>query len=153
MDLCRQSNVSVFNMLSRLVITSLPRSKGLLISWLQSPPVVIFEPPQNKVCHYFHCFPSICHEVIGPDAMILVFWMMNFKPTFSTLLFHFHRKALYFSFAFCHKCGVIWISEVIDISPCNFLLQVSYLFTSVTNPWGQRSCLVICLPLPQHDFQ
>ena len=47
----------LFNMLSRLVITFLPRSKHLLISWLQSPPAVILEPPQNKVCHCFHCFP------------------------------------------------------------------------------------------------
>ena len=38
--------------------------------------------------------PSICHEVMGPDAMILVFWMVSFKPTFSTLLFHFHQEAL-----------------------------------------------------------
>ena len=45
------------NMLSRLVITFLPRSKRLLISWLQSPSAVILEPPQNKVCHCFHCFP------------------------------------------------------------------------------------------------
>ena len=47
----------LFNMLSRLIITFLPRSKRLLISWLQSPSAVILEPPQNKVCHYFHCFP------------------------------------------------------------------------------------------------
>ena len=47
----------LFNMLSRLVIAFLPRSKHLLISWLQSPPAVILEPPQNKVCHCFHCLP------------------------------------------------------------------------------------------------
>ena len=47
----------LFNMLTRLVITFLPRSKRLLISWLQSPSAVILEPPQNKVCHCFHCFP------------------------------------------------------------------------------------------------
>ena len=47
----------LFNMLSRLVITFLPRSKCLLISWLQSPSAVILEPPKNKVCHCFHCFP------------------------------------------------------------------------------------------------
>ena len=47
----------LFNMLSRLVITFLPRSKHLLISWLQSPSAVILEHPQNKVCHCFHCFP------------------------------------------------------------------------------------------------
>ena len=47
----------LFNMLSRLVITFLPRSKDLLISWLQSPSAVILEPPKNKVWHCFHCFP------------------------------------------------------------------------------------------------
>ena len=47
----------LFNMLSRLVITFLPRSKHLLISWLQSPSAVILEPPKNVVCHCFHCFP------------------------------------------------------------------------------------------------
>ena len=47
----------LFNMLSRLVITFLPGSKRLLISWLQSPSAVISEPPQNKICHCFHCFP------------------------------------------------------------------------------------------------
>ena len=63
----------LFNMLSRLVITFLPRSKCLLISWLQSPSAVILEPKKTKVCHFLHCFPSICHEVMGPDAMIFVF--------------------------------------------------------------------------------
>ena len=82
----------LFNMLSRLVITLLPRSKRLLISWLQSQSAVILEPPQNKVCHCFHCFPSICHEVMGPDAMILVFWMLSFKPAFSHSSFNFIKK-------------------------------------------------------------
>ena len=59
-----------FNVLSRLVIISLPRSKRLLTSWLQSSSAVILEPQKIKVSHYFHCFPSICHEVMGPDAMI-----------------------------------------------------------------------------------
>ena len=60
----------LFNMLSRLVITFLPRSKHLLISWLQSPSVVILEPPKIKSATIS---PSICHEVMGPDAMIFVF--------------------------------------------------------------------------------
>ena len=68
----------LFNMLSRLVITFLPRSEHLLISWLQSPSAVIFGAPKYKVSHCFHCFPSICHEVMGPDVMILVFWMLSF---------------------------------------------------------------------------
>ena len=63
----------LFNMLSRLVIAFLPRGKHLLISWLQPPSAVILEPPPQIVCHCLHCFPSICHEVMGPDAMILVF--------------------------------------------------------------------------------
>ena len=59
--------------LSRFVIAFLPRSKCLLISWLQSPSAVILEPKKNEVCHCFHFFPSVCHEVMGLDAMILVF--------------------------------------------------------------------------------
>ena len=71
----------VFNMLSRLVITFLPRSKRLLISWLQSPSAVIWEPKQIKSDSVSTVSPSISHEVMGPDSMILVFWMLSFKPT------------------------------------------------------------------------
>ena len=60
----------LFNMLSRLVITFLPRSKRLLISWLWSPSAVILEPPKIK---FVTVSPSICHEVMRPDAMIFVF--------------------------------------------------------------------------------
>ena len=81
------------NMPSRLVIAFLPRSKRLLISWLQSPSVVILEPPKIKSDTVSIVSTSICHEVMGPDAMILVFWMLSFKPTFS-LCFHFHQEAL-----------------------------------------------------------
>ena len=63
----------LFNMLSRLVIAFLPRSKSLLISWLQSPPAVILEPKKIKSVTASIVPPSICHEVIGPDDMILVF--------------------------------------------------------------------------------
>ena len=61
------------SMVSRLVITSLPRSKRLLISWLQSPSAVILESPKLKSDTVSTVSPSICHGVIGPDAMILVF--------------------------------------------------------------------------------
>ena len=61
------------NMLSRLVITFLPRSKHLLISWLQSPSAMILDPPKIKSLTVSIVSPSICHEVMGPDAMILVF--------------------------------------------------------------------------------
>ena len=63
----------IFNMLSRLVITFLPRSKRLLISWLQSPSAVILEPPKIKSDAVSTVSPSISHEVMGPDAMIFVF--------------------------------------------------------------------------------
>ena len=63
----------LFNMLSRLVIAFLSRSKHLLISWLQSPSAVILEPQKIKSVSVSSVSPSICHEVMGPDAMILVF--------------------------------------------------------------------------------
>ena len=63
----------LLNMLSRLVITFLPRSKHLLISWLQSPWVVILEPTKIKSDTVSTVYPSISHEVVGPDAMIFVF--------------------------------------------------------------------------------
>ena len=63
----------IFNMLSRLVIVFLPRSKHLLISWLQSPSIVILEPKNMKSLTVSIISPSICREVMGPDAMILVF--------------------------------------------------------------------------------
>ena len=142
----------LFNMLSMLVITFLPRSKCLLISRLQSPSAVILEPPLKIT--FVIVSPSICHEMMGPDAMILVYsilrvfffffsffffflplifisWRLitlqycsgfchtlNFKPSFS-LLFHFHQEPLQFFFTFCQKGGVIWKSEVTDISLCN----------------------------------
>ena len=63
----------LFNMLSRLVITFLPRSKRFLISWLQSSSAVILKPRKTKSATIYTVSPSICHEVMGPDAMILVF--------------------------------------------------------------------------------
>ena len=63
----------LFNMLSRFVIAFLSRSKHLLISWLQSPSAVILEPKKIKSVTVSIVFPAICREVMGPDAMILVF--------------------------------------------------------------------------------
>ena len=62
----------LFNKMSKLVITSLPRSKHHLISWLQSPPAVILEPKKIKSVTVSIVSPSICHEVMGPDAMIFI---------------------------------------------------------------------------------
>ena len=82
----------LFNMLSRYVITFLPRSKHLLISWLQSPSAVILEPQKIKSATVFTVSPSICHELMGPDAMIFVFWMLSFKPSFSLSSFTFIKR-------------------------------------------------------------
>ena len=84
----------LFNMLSRLVITFLPRIKCLLISWLQSPSAVIWEPRKIKSATVSTVSPSIFHEVMGPDAMILVFWMLSFKPTFSLSSFTIIKRLL-----------------------------------------------------------
>ena len=73
----------LFDMLSRLVINYLPKCKHLLISWLQSQCAVILEPPKIKSETVSTVSPSIFHEVMGPGAMILVFWMLRFKPAFS----------------------------------------------------------------------
>ena len=72
----------LFNMLSRFVIAFLQRNKHLLISWLQSPSTVILEPKKIKSVTVSIVSSSICHEVMGPDAMILVFLMLSFKQDF-----------------------------------------------------------------------
>ena len=81
-----------FNMLSRLVIISLQRSKCLLISWLQSPPAVILEPQKIQSATVSIVSPTICHEGTGPDAMILVFWMLSVNLTFSLSSFTFIKR-------------------------------------------------------------
>ena len=159
MDLCWQSNVSTFffNMLSRLVITFLPRSKHLLISWLQSPSAVILEPKKVKSVTISTVSPSICYAVMGPDAIIFVFCMLSLKPTFSLSSFTFIKRHFQFSsvqslicvwifvtpwttacqvslfFTFCHKSGVIYLSEVIDISPSNLDSSLCFIQPSVSH--------------------
>ena len=73
------------------------------------------EPTEIKSVTVSIVFPSIFHEVMGLDAMILVFLKVEYYASFSILLFHFHQEALKFLFNFCHKDSVISISEVIDI--------------------------------------
>ena len=82
----------LLNKQSRLVITFLPRSKCLLISLLQWPSAVILEPRKIKSATVSTVFPSICNEGVGMDAMILVFWLLSFKPTFSLSTFTFNKR-------------------------------------------------------------
>ena len=84
-----KNNVSTFKI---CCLPFLPRSKHLLFSWLQSPSAVILEPIKIKSATVSTVSPSICHEVTGPDVMILVFWMLSFKPTFSLSYFTFIKR-------------------------------------------------------------
>ena len=81
----------LFNKLSMLVITFLPRNKCLLISWLQSPSMVILEP---KICHCFHCFPIYLPWSDGTRRHDLSFLNLELQTNLLTLLFHFHQEAL-----------------------------------------------------------
>ena len=82
----------LFDMLSRLVIGFHPRSKRLLISWLQSPSAVILEPPKIKSATVSTVSPSICHEVMGADAIIFIFWLLSFRPAFTLSSFTFIKR-------------------------------------------------------------
>ena len=82
----------LFNIPSTLVRPFLPRSKRLLISWLQPPSAVIFEPQNTKSGTVSTASPSLCHEVMGPDTMILVFGMLRLKPTYSRSAFTFIKR-------------------------------------------------------------
>ena len=84
----------LFNILSRLVITFLPRSKHFFNFMAAITICSDFEAQKIKSATVS---PSICHEVMGPDAMIFIFWMLSFKPTFFTL-FHFHQETFYLHF-------------------------------------------------------
>ena len=91
MDLVDNVMSLLSNTLSRFVIPFLPRSKHLLTSWLQSPSAAILEPKKIKSLTVSTVSPSICHEVMGPDAMIFVFCMLSFNPVFHSPL-HFHQE-------------------------------------------------------------
>ena len=95
MNFCQQNDVSdLFNTLYSLVIAFLPKSKCLLIQSLSS---VILELKKIRSVTSFTFSPSICHEVMTLDAMILDFWMLSFKPTFSHSFFNFIKRMFSFS--------------------------------------------------------
>ena len=104
MDLCRQSAVSflLFSVLSRFFIAFLSRSKHLWISWLQSPSIVILKLKKIKSV----TVSTGSHEVMGPNAMILIFWMLSFKPAFSLSLLLSARGSLvplhFLPLGWCH---------------------------------------------------
>ena len=119
-------------MLSRLVITSLPRRKHLLISWLQSPSTVILEPKKIKSDTVSTVSPFISHEVMGQDAMILVFWMLSFKPTFSLSSFTFIKRL--FSSSSLSAIRVMSSAYLrLFISPGNLDSSLCFLHSSISH--------------------
>ena len=117
----------LFNMLSRLVMAFLPRSKHLLISWLQSPSAVILETPKIKSITVSTVSPSSCYWVIGPDAMILVFWMLSFKVAFSLSSFAFIKSLFSSSLSTIRVVSYVYLNLLI------FLLAIlipAYAFSS-----------------------
>ena len=94
----------LLNILLRLVIAFLPRSKHLSISWLQSISAMILEPKKINSVTVSIFSPSICHEVMGPDVMILVFWKLSHKPALSLSSFTFIKRLFSSSFL-----SAIWV--------------------------------------------
>ena len=94
-----------FNMLSRFVIVFLPRSKCPLIWWFQSPAAVILKPKNIKSLTVSFVSTSICHEMMGPDAMIFIIWMLSFIPAFSLSFFTFIKSHL--SSSLCSAIRVV----------------------------------------------
>ena len=113
----------LFNMLSRLVIASLPRSNCILISWLQSPSAVILEP---QIIKSDTVSPSTYHEVMGPDAMILVFWMLSSKPAFSLSSFTFIKTLFSSSLSAIRVVSSTYLSLLIFLPAILTLAYVSH---------------------------
>ena len=119
----------LFNMMSSFVIAFLPRTKCLLISWLQSPSAVILEPPKI-ISHCFYCFP-----IYLPWSDRTRYHNLSFLNAVLSQLFHspLSLSSRVSFFAFCHKGGVICISEVIDISSSNLDSSLCFFQPSVSH--------------------
>ena len=121
--------MSLLSNMSRFVIAFLPRSKRLLISWLQSPSAVILE-PKKIVCHCFHCFPIYLPWSDGWMTWSSFFERWVLSQLFHSPLSHSSKDSLV-PLSFCHKGGVICISEVIDISPGNLDSSLCFIQPSI----------------------
>ena len=104
----------LFNTLSSFIIAFLQRSNYLLISWLQSPSTVILEPPKRKSVIASTFSPSICHEVMGPDAMILVFLILSYKLAFSLSSFTLIKR-------FC-SCSLLYAIRMVSSTYLRLLI-------------------------------
>ena len=122
----------LFNMLSRLVIDFLPRSKHLLISWLQSPSAVILQ-PKNIKSLTFHCFPIYLPWSDGTGCHDLHFWICSIKPVFSLSSFTFIRKLFSSSSLSAIKVVSSAYLEVLDISPSDLDSSLCFFKPSVSH--------------------
>ena len=122
----------LFNTLFRFVIALLPRSKCLLISWLQSPSAVILEPKETViVCHCFHCFPICLPWSDGTGCRDLRFLNVEFKPAFSLSSSTFIKR-LFSSSLLLHYSSIIYIPEVVDISPSSLDSSLWFIQPSIS---------------------
>ena len=133
----------LFNVLSRLAIAFLPRSKRLLISWLQSPSAVILEPKKIKSATISTVSLSICHEVMGPDTMIFVFWTLSFQPAFS-LSFTFIKRLFSSSWL-----SAIWVASL-HIWDYWYFSKLSW-FQLVLHPWLLLARILEWLAFPSPE--
>ena len=129
----RQVICLLFNMLSRFVIAFLPRRKHLLISWLQSPSAAILELKKIKSVTASIFSSSVCREVMGLGAMILVFWMLSFKPAFSLSSFTFIKRLFRSSL----------LSAIMVVSSVYLRLLILFLATLI--PACASSNLIFCV--------
>ena len=136
----------LFNMLSRLVIAFLPKSECLLLSWWQSPSTVILEPRKINSATVSTVSPSICHEVMGPDVMILVFWMLSFKPTF--LLSSFTYTYIHIQVYVTHICVYIFCLLVFLLLLISHAYLELFIYTdSLPISRTQIKKCICCFPL------
>ena len=127
----------LFNTLSRFVIDFFSRSKHLWVSELQSLSVVILEPKKIKPVSVSIVFPSICHEVMGMDTMILVFWMLTYKPNVSLFSFTLIKGL------FSSSCFLPLERHHLHNWDCCYFSQYFWFQLVITYP--SNSCDVLCL--------
>ena len=123
----------LFNMLSRFIIAFLPKGECLLISWLQSPSLGIFEPKKIKFFPVFIVSPLICHEVMGSDAMIFILGMLSFKPPFSLSSFTFTKSLFSSLLSAITVVSSAYLRLLIFFSPSNLDSSLCFMQSSISH--------------------
>ena len=142
-----------FNTHFRFVTAFLPRTVSFN-SWLQSPSSVIWE-PKKIVCHYFHCFPFYLPWVMELDAMILLFWMLSFKPAFSLPSFTFLKRLFSSSLSAIREVSsaYLWLLIFLPAQPHPWIENRIKGLLSMAPPFRTRPSFSHCQSLPSGSFQ